>query len=74
MAIGASLLMGLGAALLYAIAARRDYFQDLEETKYQVFWSDLEELVDAGQRPAVISTTAPREGSNGDESPAGQGG
>lgn len=67
MAIGASLLMGFGAAVIYAFSAGRDYFQDLEETKYQVFWSDLEELVDSG--PPQVH----REGSDGDESPAGQG-
>lgn len=44
--IFASLLMGLGAACIFAIAVRRDWFRDLEDAKYQVFWSDLEELVD----------------------------
>ena len=45
-ALAASLMMGLGAACLFVIAVKRDYFRDLENTKYQVFWSDLEELVD----------------------------
>ena len=45
-AIAASVSMGLGAALLFVFAVKKDYFRDLEDQKYQVFWSDLEELVD----------------------------
>ncbi len=44
-AIIASLLMGAGAALIFIYAAKKDYFRDLEDAKYQVFWSDIEELV-----------------------------
>jgi nitrogen fixation-related uncharacterized protein len=47
LAIAASLLMGGGALLIFIFAARSDYFRDLEDAKYQVFWSDLEELVDS---------------------------
>jgi hypothetical protein len=42
-AIAASLLMGLGALLVFVFAVRHDYFRDIEDVKYQVFWSDLEE-------------------------------
>jgi len=35
--------MGLGAACVFVFAVKRDYFRDLEDAKYQVFWSDLEE-------------------------------
>jgi hypothetical protein len=44
-AIIASLLMGSAGALIFIFAAKSDYFRDIEETKYQVFWSDIEELV-----------------------------
>ena len=47
LAIAASLLMGGGALLIFIFAARSDYFRDIEDAKYQVFWSDLEELVDS---------------------------
>jgi nitrogen fixation-related uncharacterized protein len=47
LAIAASLMMGLGAAAAFVFAVKKDYFRDLEDTKYQVFWSDLEELVDS---------------------------
>lgn len=47
LAIAASLMMGLGAAAVFIFAVKKDYFRDLEEAKYQVFWSDLEELVDS---------------------------
>jgi hypothetical protein len=42
----ASLLMGVGAVLIFIFAVRRDYFRNLEDAKYQVFWSDLEEFLD----------------------------
>ena len=45
-ALAASLMMGLGAAGVFVAAVRSDYFRDLEDAKYQVFWSDLHELVD----------------------------
>lgn len=46
-AIVASLLMGIGAVLIFIFAVKQDYFHNLEEAKYQVFWSELEELVDS---------------------------
>jgi hypothetical protein len=45
-ALAASLMMGLGAAVVFIFAVKRDYFHNVEDAKYQVFWSDLEELVD----------------------------
>ena len=39
--------MGLGAVMLFIFAVKRDYFRNLEEAKYQVFWSDVEELVES---------------------------
>ena len=46
-AIAASLLMGLGAACLFIFAVKKDYFRNIEEAKYQVFWSDLRDEADA---------------------------
>lgn len=37
--------MGLGAVGVLVFTVKRGYFQDIEEAKYQVFWSDIEELV-----------------------------
>jgi hypothetical protein len=48
-AIIASLLMGGGAVLIFIFAVKKDYFRNLEETKYQVFWSDVEELVESAR-------------------------
>jgi hypothetical protein len=45
-ALAASLMMGLGAVCVFIFAVKRDYFRNLEDAKFQVFWSDLEELVD----------------------------
>lgn len=43
-AIAASLCMGAGAGCLFVYAVRKDWFRNLEDAKYQVFWSDPEEL------------------------------
>ncbi len=42
-AIAASVLMASGAACVFVFAVKRDYFRNIEDAKYQVFWSDLEE-------------------------------
>lgn len=42
-AVAASLLMGLAAACVFIFAVKKDYFRNIEDTKYQVFWSDLDE-------------------------------
>ena len=44
--VAASLCMGLGAAFLFLYAVKKGWFRNFEDAKYQVFWSDLEELVD----------------------------
>jgi hypothetical protein len=44
-AIIASLCMGIGAALMFIYAVKKNYFRDVEDAKYHVFWSDLEEMV-----------------------------
>jgi nitrogen fixation-related uncharacterized protein len=64
-AIFASLLMGVGALLIFILAVKKDYFRDLEETKYQVFWpdfepdfkEDVEELVKSAQPEATLDST-----------------
>jgi hypothetical protein len=44
LAIAASLLMGFGAALLFFYAVEKGWLKDIEDVKYQVFWSDFDEL------------------------------
>jgi len=46
LAILASLAMGIGTALVFVFAVKGNYFENLEDAKYQVFWSDLEEPAD----------------------------
>ena len=46
-AIIASLCMGIGAVLVFVFAVKKNYFKDVEDAKYHVFWSDVEELVDS---------------------------
>jgi len=45
----ASIVMGLSGICLFIFAVKKDYFRNLEDVKYQVFWSDLEELVDGSR-------------------------
>jgi len=42
-AVLASLLMALAAACVFIFAVKKDYFRNIEDAKYQVFWSDLED-------------------------------
>ena len=42
----ASLALGLAAVCVFIFAVKKDYFHNLEDAKYQVFWSDLEEEID----------------------------
>jgi len=49
LALGASLAMGLMAVCIFIFAVKKDYFRDIEDAKYQVFWSDLESLVDSSK-------------------------
>jgi hypothetical protein len=46
-AIGTSLCMGIAAVLVFVFAVKKNYFKNVEDAKYQVFWSDVEELVDS---------------------------
>ena len=46
-AILASLCMGIGAVLVFVFAVKKNYFHNVEDAKYQVFWSDIEDLVDS---------------------------
>lgn len=39
-AIVGSLAMGIAAALVFVLSVKRRLFDDLEDAKYQVFWSD----------------------------------
>ena len=41
--------MGLAAVSIFVFAVKKDYFRNIEEAKYQVFWSDLEDLVDTSK-------------------------
>jgi nitrogen fixation-related uncharacterized protein len=45
LAICASLIMAAATACAFIWAVKKDYFRDIEDTKYQVFWSDLEDIV-----------------------------
>jgi nitrogen fixation-related uncharacterized protein len=58
--IAASLAMGLGAAFLFLYAVKKGWFHNFEDAKYQVFWSDLEELIDRpGEKKPDGSSSKP---------------
>ncbi|HLK63238.1 MAG TPA: hypothetical protein VKU19_07345 [Bryobacteraceae bacterium] len=58
LAVCASLLMAAATACAFIWAVKKDYFRDIEDVKYQVFWSDLEEVVD----PPEENSNAPGSG------------
>jgi len=45
--IAAAIIMGLSGVCLFIFAVKRDHFRDFEDAKYQVFWSDIDELIDS---------------------------
>ena len=45
-AIAASLLMGAGGLLVFLWAVKSDCFNEIEDVKYQVFWSEIADAVD----------------------------
>ncbi len=49
--IAASLLMAMAGACIFIYAVRKDYFRDIEDARFHVFWSDLEETVDSATPP-----------------------
>ncbi|MCE1227890.1 MAG: hypothetical protein LWX11_00115 [Firmicutes bacterium] len=55
--IAASLAMGASAVFLFVFAVKQNWFKNLEDAKYQVFWSDTDE-----------KTNAHREGEHGGKS------
>jgi len=60
-ALAGSLMMGLGAACMFIFAVKKNYFHDLEDAKYQVFWSDLEEAEgDSGEAKTGDRQRCPR--------------
>ena len=41
--IAASLAMGSGATFLFIFAVKRGWMRNIEDAKYQVFWSDKQD-------------------------------
>ena len=67
-AILASLCMGIGAALIFVFAVKRNYFKDVENAKYHVFWADVEELVDSTPGKSMAKNGEEEEEKHDDES------
>jgi hypothetical protein len=65
-AILASLAMGIGTALIFVFAVKGNHFQNFEDAKYQVFWSDLEEPVDAPKKEGTDGEGAKNSGRAGE--------
>jgi hypothetical protein len=42
-AVAGSVCMALAALCVFVFAVKKNYFHNIEDAKYQVFWSDLEE-------------------------------
>jgi len=59
LAVCASLLMAAATACAFIWAVKKDYFRDIEDVKYQVFWSDLEEIVDSPEEKPNVHGSSP---------------
>ena len=57
-AIAASLAMGSGAAFFFVFAVKRDWMRNIEDAKYQVFWSDTQDLKQDMKRVKPTQETA----------------
>jgi nitrogen fixation-related uncharacterized protein len=47
--IAAAIIMGLSGVCLFIFAVKSDYFRDFEDAKFQVFWNDIDELIETSQ-------------------------
>jgi hypothetical protein len=54
-AVLASLAMAAGAVCVFIYAVKKDHFRDIEEAKYQVFWSDWDEPEEVSKVTGVLS-------------------
>ncbi len=59
-AVVASLMMAAAAACVFIFAVKKDYFRNIEDAKYQVFWSDLED----GPLPHAVAQEKRDDGSS----------
>ena len=50
----AAIVMGLAGICLFIFAVKSNQFKDFEDAKYQVFWNDVDELIEsaAPEKPA----------------------
>jgi hypothetical protein len=48
-AIAAAIMMGLSGICLFIFAVKQDHFRDFEDAKYQVFWNDVDDLIESSQ-------------------------
>jgi len=55
-AICASLLMAAATVCAFIFAVKKDYFRNIEDIKYQVFWSDLEEPNKPKEKPDALGS------------------
>ncbi len=53
--IAASLAMGTGATFLFIYAVKRGWMRNIEDAKYQVFWSDQQDARTQGKEPVKPS-------------------
>ena len=44
--------MGLSGVCLFIFAVKKDYFRDFEDAKYQVFWNDIDALIESSVSPS----------------------
>jgi len=63
-AVLASLMMAAAAVCVFIFAVKKDYFRNIEDAKYQVFWSDLDD------RPLPHAAAAQEKHNDGGSAPS----
>ena len=54
--------MGLSGICLFIFAVKKDYFRDFEDAKYQVFWNDVDDLIESSARPSRLEQKRTNDG------------
>ena len=58
--IAASLAMGSGATFLFIFAVKRGWMRNIEDAKYQVFWSDKQDNEKVNPTQEMVDGSQPK--------------
>jgi hypothetical protein len=68
-AIAAAIIMGLSGVCLFIFAVKKDYFRDFEDAKFQVFWNDVDDLIESSVLPSRMEQKGKNDGHTAPQTP-----